>query len=180
MVRERTRAARSRIVSEDALGERAALGTEQLALAERTIASSAHAVLAADSRGRVLLANRKAAELFGYSPAELAGIQIEALIQARLWSRHRQHTARYFEQPSVRTTDRKACVAQKDGTEIAVELILSPFETEQGVVVLAVIKERRRRQTAERALALAEQDLQAREPGESAPAERPDLSGREL
>ena len=167
-------------MSEGALARRAALGTEQLALAERAIASSAHAVLAVDSRGRVLLANSKAAELLGYSSAELVGIQIEALIPARFWSGHRRHTARYLEQPTVRIGGRKACAARKDGTEIAVEVILSPFETEQGVVVLTVLKERGDGLTVERALALAEQALPGRQQQESARAERPDLSGREL
>lgn len=157
-----------------------ALGTEELALAERAIASSAHAVLAVDSRGRVLLANSEASRLLGYSSAELVGIQIEALIPARLWTRHRQHTARYLEQPCVRAPGRNVSAARKDGTEIAVELILSPFETEQGVVVLAVIKERSWHQTAERALALAERALPGRQEQESARAERPELSGREL
>lgn len=167
-------------MSEGALARRAALGTEQLALAEQAIASSAHAVLAVDSRGRVLLANGKAAELLGYSPGELVGIQLEALIPARFWSEHRRHRARYLEQPCVRTTGRKVSAARKDGTEIAVELILSPFETEQGVVVLTILRERGDCETAEQALALAEQALPGRQQQESARAERPDLSGREL
>lgn len=167
-------------MSGDAIGGRSANGTGQLALAERVIASSAHAILAVDSRGKVLLANGKAADLFGYSQAELVGIHVDALMPARLLSKFRQLQERYLNQPAVRALGHSFPAARKDGTEVEIEWSLSPFETDQGVVVLAVLRERGGCQTAKQALALAEQGLQAREQGESAPEERPDLSGREL
>ena len=62
----------------------------------------ADGIVLADQDGRIVLANRRAAEMFGYRPGELAGQLVESLMPAGLRDAHRLDRATYALKPVAR------------------------------------------------------------------------------
>ena len=129
------------------------------------------AVVVGDARtGRIVLWNPAAERLFGYSVSEAVGMPLESLVPERLRDRHRDGIAAYA------STGHGSLIAaaepvdvpalRKDGTEVAVELSLSPIaDGPPQAYVVAVIRDAtaRQRLAAERETVLASaQDYAAR------------------
>ena len=93
--------------------------------------------------GRIVLANRRAAEMFGYQPAELVGQLVESLMPAGLRDAHRVDRASYALKPVARPmADRARLVGlRKDGSTLPVMVTLSPVPTASGHFVLAVVRD---------------------------------------
>jgi anti-anti-sigma factor len=93
--------------------------------------------------GQIVLTNRRAAELFGYQPGELAGQLVESLMPAGLRDAHQLNRAAYALAPAARPmADRARLVGlRRDGTTIPVTITLSPVPTASGNFVLAVIRD---------------------------------------
>jgi PAS domain S-box-containing protein len=100
-------------------------------------------VALADDEGRMVLANRRLAEMFGYQPGELTGQFVETLVPAGLREAHREDRAAYAREPVRRPmADRARLVgARKDGATIPVTITLSPVPTASEHLVLAVVKD---------------------------------------
>jgi PAS domain S-box-containing protein len=94
-----------------------------------------------DESGVILMVNTQTERLFGYSREELIGRPIETLIPERFRPQHPSHRKRFFAAPSVRGlgAGRDLFGRRKDGTEVAVEIGLTPIETVQGPRVLASV-----------------------------------------
>ncbi len=109
----------------------------------RLIDALADGIVLADEDGRIVLANRQAAAMFGYQPGELAGQPVESLIPASLRDVHRLDRAAYAEKPTARPmADRARLVGlRQDGTTIPVTITLSPIPTASGHFVLAVVRD---------------------------------------
>jgi anti-anti-sigma factor len=109
----------------------------------RLIDALADGIVLADEDGRIALANRRAAEMFGYSHGELAGQLVESLIPAGLRDVHRLDRAAYALKPVARPmADRARLVGlRKDGTTIPVTITLSPVPTATGHFFLAVVRD---------------------------------------
>jgi anti-anti-sigma factor len=103
----------------------------------------ADGIVLAGEDGRIVLANRRAAEMFGYLPAELAGQPVESLMPAGLRDSHRLDRASYALKPVARPmADRARLVGlRKDGSTIPVMVTLSPVPTASGHFVLAVVRD---------------------------------------
>ena len=108
----------------------------------------ADGIVLAGQDGRIVLANRRAAEMFGYRPVELAGQLVESLMPAGLRDAHRLDRASYALKPVARPmADRARLVGlRKDGSTIPVTVTLSPVPTASGHFVLAVIRDARHEQ----------------------------------
>jgi anti-anti-sigma factor len=113
------------------------------AVLRRLIDALADGIVLADEDGHIVLANRRAAAIFGYSHGELAGHLVEALMPASLRDVHRLDRAAYALKPVARPmADRARLVGlRKDGTTIPVTITLSPVPTGTGHFVLAVIRD---------------------------------------
>jgi PAS domain S-box-containing protein len=113
-----------------------------------------------DPSGRIVLLNGEAEKLFGYTRQELLGEPIEKLIPPRLRANHADYRDGYSRKPEVRAmgAGRDLFGLCKDGTEVPVEIGLSPIHTSSGVMVLAAIVDisERKRAEAQRDLLLAE------------------------
>ena len=109
----------------------------------RLIDALADGIVLADEDGRIMLANRQAAAMFGYRHGELAGQLVESLIPADLRDVHRLDRAAYALKPVARPmADRARLVGlREDGSTIPVTITLSPVPTATGHFVLAVVRE---------------------------------------
>jgi PAS domain S-box-containing protein len=100
-------------------------------------------VVLADDTGTLVLANRRAEDLFGYSRGELAGQQIEALVPGRLRAAHESQRNGYRLEPTARLMGERARLAglRKDGSTFPVRISLSPVRTATGHYTMAVIRD---------------------------------------
>lgn len=96
-----------------------------------------------DDDGRIVLANRRLADMLGYGRDELIGRPVEDLVPAGLRAAHRGHRAAYAREPSPRPMrDRARLVGlRKDGATVPVEISLSPVPTATGHFTLTVIRD---------------------------------------
>ena len=98
--------------------------------------------------------NSQTQRLFGYRREELTGQPIEMLLPASARQSHVGHRAEFFQEPTVRPMgaglDLKG--RRKDGGEFPVEISLSPIETEQGVQVIASVRDASERKAFEQTL----------------------------
>ncbi|MCC6652477.1 MAG: PAS domain S-box protein [Candidatus Eisenbacteria bacterium] len=111
-------------------------------------------MLAVDSAGRILLANREAEQLFGYAPGELAGRSIDELVPMAHRPGHGDHRTAFFHHPQVRRmgAGRDLNGRRRDGTEVPLEIGLNPVKTPEGMVVVASVVDITLRREAEKAL----------------------------
>lgn len=114
----------------------------------------------ADSEGRIVLVNAHAEKLFGYGREELVGQKVEMLVPERFRVKHPGFRTRYGKKPSARPmgAGRDLFALRKDGTEVPVEIGLSPIQTNEGLMVLSAIVDitERKRAESQRDLLVAE------------------------
>src|SRR5579871_2503243 len=97
---------------------------ESAARVRAYFASAAEGLIVVDSRGRIVDANAKAEEMFGYGELELIGQPIEVLVPERLRERHREDRREYAKSPRSRTMGfgRDPMGRRKDGSEFPIEV----------------------------------------------------------
>ncbi len=117
--------------------------------------ASPAAMLMVNPRGRLVLANRAAEALFGYTRDELLGLSVEVLIPARHRDDHARYRQQFGQQPRARSMGkgRDLYAVCKDGSEVAVEIGLNPVHTPDGEMVLAAVMDITERKASVRALA---------------------------
>ncbi len=123
--------------------------------------SAAEGIVIVNARGRIVLANVRTEELFGYQRDELLGQTLEVLLPERFQNSHADHRAVYFAEPRVRPMGIGLDLAarRKDGTEFPVEISLSFIKTEDGVIAMGFITDITERKQAEEALAREVQEV---------------------
>lgn len=105
--------------------------------------SAPDAMALVDGQGLIVLVNVQTEQLFGYSREELIGERVEKLIPERFRAAHVGHLSSYSVKPVSLPMGigRELCGLKKDGSEFPVEISLSPLETEDGMLVLAGIRD---------------------------------------
>lgn len=93
--------------------------------------------------GRIVLANRRCAEMFGYQREDLIGLPVDTLVPAEVRAAHRDYRAGYTRAAQDRPMGERARLAgqRKDGATLPVEISLSPVPTATETYVLAVIRD---------------------------------------
>lgn len=142
-------------------------------LAERRfralIENAPDAILQVDTKGAIVIANRTAETMFGYSREELMGNRVDLLVPEANRAGHAAHRKSFASAGLTRPMGLglELFARRKDGTTFPVEISLSPMRTETGVHVTAVIRDvTERKQTEQRVRTLQQSymtELEARQ-----------------
>jgi len=113
------------------------------ALAKQLLNAAPDPTVIVDGLGAIIFANAQVQELLGYTPDEIIDQPIEMLLPERLRAAHPDHRKSFFGAPRARSmgASRELFALCKDGTEIPVEVSLSPLETPDGILVSSAIRD---------------------------------------
>jgi len=108
-------------------------------------------ILVVNASGVIIRINPSAEKLFGYATDELLGKKIEILVPKRFSGTHEGHRTKYSDNPHARSmgAGMELYGMKKDGTEIPVEISLSPYANEDGKFTIAFIVDISHRKKAE-------------------------------
>jgi PAS domain S-box-containing protein len=120
---------------------------------------SLDAVIIADREGRIITWNTRAEELFGWSRDEVLGKALaETVVPPSLQEAHRRGFARYLATGEGPVLNRliELPARRRDGTEIPVEIAITPVRLGSGIIFSAFLRDisARKRVEAERAALL--------------------------
>jgi len=89
------------------------------------------------------MVNQQTVKLFGYTKEELIGYHVELLIPDKFRRSHVNYISDYAENPKIKTMGlRPELIGKhKNGNEIPIEINLSPFYTDEGVAICAIIRD---------------------------------------
>lgn len=130
-----------------------------------------NAIVVVNQEAEIVLINSQAEQLFGYKREELIGRLVEVLIPERVRTKHVDYRANFITHPEARPMGkgRELYALRKDGSEVPVEIGLSPIQNKEGLFVLAVIVDITERKQAEEERAQAlERERAARAEAEAA------------
>jgi PAS domain S-box-containing protein len=115
------------------------------------IEAAPDAILEVDRDGIIVLMNATTERLFGYTRDELCGRNVDILVPDEVRARHAHHRANYSAHPLTRPmgSGLRLQGQRKDGTRFPVEISLSPFESENGFRIGAIIRDVTERVQAE-------------------------------
>jgi PAS domain S-box-containing protein len=88
------------------------------------------ALLLVDAKGSIVLANPEAESLLGYGKHELIGLPVDALVPDSIRPRHAAYRDAYARNPRQRPmgTQMELVAKRRDGSEVMVEIALSPLQ----------------------------------------------------
>lgn len=111
-------------------------------------------MLIADERGRIAYVNRALVDMTGFDPDDLIGQAVETLVPARHHPQHRRSRENYTRDPRTRPmgTGIQLTAMRADGSEIPVEISLSPVATDGRTFTIAAVRDITSRLAAEDAL----------------------------
>src|SRR5579859_286664 len=122
------------------------------------------ALVVVDTTGHITLVNRQGEALFGYTREELVGQPLEMLLPERFRAAHQRHREQYATSPRIRPMGAglELYGRRKDGSEVPVDISLSPLHFDNvfyGLAAIRDVTEHRRLQELERS---ARADAEAR------------------
>jgi len=119
------------------------------------------AMVIADEGGTIDFVNVQTEALFGYPRSELLGRSVEILIPERFRRAHEEHRGGFVASPKLRAmgSGLELFGRHKDGTEVPIEVSLSPLRTPRGIVVSVAIRDIRERKQMEARAKLANERL---------------------
>ncbi len=120
------------------------------------VESAPEGIIIVDRDGRITLVNARTEALFGYERNELIGELVEILIPERARARHPALRDGYVASPRTRPMGGSAGLSlfgrRKDGSEMPVEISLSPLDSQDGTLTCAVVRDVTERWRADMAL----------------------------
>lgn len=124
----------------------------------RLLEAAPDGIIIVNEQGQIMLVNAQIESMFGYKRQNLIEQPVESLIPNRYRKIHPQHRADYYQASRVRPMGAglELYGLRQDSSEFPVEISLSPLETEEGLLVMAVIRDTTKRKQAEEALRSSE------------------------
>ena len=117
-------------------------GIDEDSVFRTLFAANPDALIVADALGTIMLANPAAAALLGYSVAELVGLNVDVLVPDAIRPRHAAYRDAYAHRPQPRPmgTGMELVAKRRDGSEVVVEIALSPLQSHGLPLVVAAIR----------------------------------------
>jgi two-component system cell cycle sensor histidine kinase/response regulator CckA len=127
-------------------------------MAAALLESAAQAVIGTDGAGRIVLANRQAQEMFGYTREDFLASSIEMLLPEAKLDTLAQMRGEDLHPPGVRpmTSGTDLSGRRKDGSVFPLEVGLSHIETAEGVFTIAFVTDISQRRHLEQQLMQAQ------------------------
>ena len=118
-------------------------GIDESSVFRSLFAAYPDSLLLVDQAGNIVLGNPAAASLLGYSVDELAGLTVDALVPDSIRPRHASYREAYGRAPRSRPmgTQMELVAKRKDGSEVMVEIALSPLQSQGLPFVVAAIRD---------------------------------------
>lgn len=128
--------------------------TERKLLQERfenVVESSPVAKIMSNENGDIKMVNKMAETLLGYTRDELYRMNVDDFVPQQSRVKHASYRKDFYKHPKARTMGegRDLYAARKDGSQVAVEIALSPIQTDEGLWVLASFIDITKRKEAE-------------------------------
>lgn len=116
---------------------------EDGALAWAMVDASPDALVIADEFGTIELVNTQAELLFGHDRQDLVGQPVEVLLPKRFAKGHADHRSGFRDKPEFRSmgSGLELWASRKDGTELRVEVSLSPLIVQDQLRVMAAVRD---------------------------------------
>ncbi len=129
----------------------------------RILDTAPDAMIVVGPDSKIVFVNVQTERLFGYPRAELLDQSLEVLVPERFRGAHGGHVSKYFANPGARPmgSGLELFGVRKDGTELAIEVSLSPVDMEQATLVSAAIRDISQRKALEAASKLAADRLKS-------------------
>ncbi len=107
------------------------------------LATAPDALLAVDAEGIVVYANDQVEQLFGWPREELLGQSVDRLVPERFRAQHPALRAGYVHHPTSRPMGAglDLWARRRDGSEFPAEISLSSFDTDEGQLLAAAIRD---------------------------------------
>lgn len=121
-------------------------------------------LLVIDADGRITDANARCEATLGFARGELVGEPVEMLVPARFAHAHVAQRRQYTEDPQTRRmgrTQRDLRVRRKDGTEMPVDIMISPLQSDGKLYILCALRDVSERLAAEQQLQRHATELEA-------------------
>ena len=101
------------------------------------------ALVVVDNTGTIVLANPSAAALLGYAVDELVGLRVDDLVPDSIRPRHAEYRSAFARNPHTRPMGKQTelVARRKDGSEVVVEIALSPLQDRGTALVVAAIRD---------------------------------------
>jgi PAS domain S-box-containing protein len=114
------------------------------------------ATLIVDPAGRIVNANAQCEVLFGYTREELQRLSVDALVPDGARARHSGYRRAFEQERRARAMGEglELVARRRDGSTVPVDIMLRPFDTDEGAFVVAAVRDitdRRRNETAREA-----------------------------
>lgn len=104
------------------------------------------AMLIVDASGRILYANQRVSDLFGYRREAIVSRSVDVLLPERLQARHAHHRRHFAEDPRARPMGAGLDLLGRraDGSEFALEISLSPLRDGWAAAAIRNVTDRKR------------------------------------
>lgn len=131
------------------------------ALALRLVEAAPDALLLVSDQGQIVFINAQGEALFGYPRAELIGQPLEVLLPSAQRTLHAEKRAKFAAAPQRRPMGAGLSLScrRRDGTELPVEISLSPVQTQDGNFVAAAVRDVSAQHRAQKELHDAERNI---------------------
>lgn len=116
------------------------------------IEAAPDAIIITDAEGTITLLNEQAVAMFDYTQEELLGQKVEVLLPAEVATRHVAHREGYVRaaQPRPMGMGLSLSGRRKDGSQLPVEISLSPINTPEARLIFCAVRDATERRAAER------------------------------
>jgi PAS domain S-box-containing protein len=123
-------------------------------IAQTLLEAAPDSIVVVNRNSEITLVNEQAQNTFGYTREELIGQPLELLIPERYRDKHRGAFQEYYRSPHMRSMGKGLDLfgRHKNGKDIPVEISLSPFESNEGILVAGVIRDITTRKQTEQEL----------------------------